>query len=538
MKLRTRIISAVLSAALFTTAITVPFTENSSVSSCIAYAAESTEAPVSSLKSGTYSTSSGKKITLKSNKKGAVIYYSLNGGEYKKYTSEITITKNSTLKAYAKYSGKKSKTVSYSYKLKPSVSISLKEGKYSSSQTVKLTTKAKNVKLYYTLDGSKPTTSSKKYTASGIKITKSCTLRVLAVKSGWSNSYYKKKYEINADGILNNYTKKYFYQQLNSTEKKLYAALFKGIADHKSNINFEDNRVSAETLDYVFELLRFENPQFFWLLDNYNYKTDESGLAYAIRPDYAYTRDESETMQAKIDKKADAIKKKLSSCKTEYDKVLLIHDEIVNNTVYAFSDNNNCYTLYGCLVDKKSVCQGYANAFSYLCQREGIVCVNVNGKMKSDDTQWHEWNRVKVDGKWYNMDVTWDDPAYSDQVLLHDYFLITDKQLKEDHITMDWFPFGKKEAATSTSLSYFKKEGLPYYRDADTAYKELIKLASSNYRKGVYKTTIYCHFNEIEALFHKLEKQEAYDDLGKYNAYPSSLTFSYEGNVFVLEMKK
>ncbi|MDE6030206.1 MAG: leucine-rich repeat protein, partial [Oscillospiraceae bacterium] len=118
------------------------------------------------------------------------VYYSLNGAAYKKYTSAVKLTKNSTVKAYAQSGSTKSKTVTFTYKLKPKVTVSATDT--SGGKNVKLTTKVSGVKLYYTTDGSKPTTSSKAYTSSGIKLTKTGKLRFVAIKSGWSNASYTK----------------------------------------------------------------------------------------------------------------------------------------------------------------------------------------------------------------------------------------------------------------------------------------------------------------------------------------------------------
>ena len=499
MKKGKRIIAALLSALLITGTGPAPVIYDTGFS-LTAYAAETVKTPAASLKSGTYTAETGKNITLSCGTEGADIYYSLNGSDYKKYTSKLSLTKNSELEIYASYKGIKSKTVSYSYKLKPEIAVSKKAGKYNSAITVKLSSAAKNVKFYYTLDGSAPTAKSAKYTSKGISLTKSCKLRVAAVKSGWTTNYYTGDYTIGtsavtSDGILNDYNGKYFYSQMNSSEKKLYAAMFKGIANHEEDISFKDNKVTTETLNYVFELLRFENPQFFWLLDSYQYYYEnDTGLAYSICPEYEYTKTQSKKMQASIDKKVTALRKKLRSCKTEYEKVLKIHDEIVNTTVYVYTGDFKQHNIYGTLVEKKAVCQGYANAFSYFCQLEGIQCVNVNGTAVGNDTEWHEWNRVKVDGKWYNMDVTWDDPILSTpnyKNIRYNYFLVPDSYIDDTthfHRSQkkmssgDYVTLFDPPVCTETAQNYFVKNNLVYsdFASAEAAIKAEIERAAKD----------------------------------------------------------
>ncbi len=153
------------------------------------YGASTLAAPTASRKSGTIACTKDYATVKLSAAKGTV-YYSLNGAAYKKYTSAIKLTKNSTIKAYAQNGSTKSKTVTFTYKLKPKVTVSATDT--SGGKKVKLTTKVSGVKLYYTTDGSKPTTSSKAYTSSGITLTKTSKLRFVAVKSGWSNASYTK----------------------------------------------------------------------------------------------------------------------------------------------------------------------------------------------------------------------------------------------------------------------------------------------------------------------------------------------------------
>jgi len=106
---------------------------------------------------------------------------------------------------------------------------------------------------------------------------------------------------------------------------------------------------------------------------------------------------------------------------TLHDKVLSIHDYICASTVYDLT-GNYVYSAYGALVDKRSVCEGYAEAFKLLCDQNGIPCVLVSGTgITSSGEENHMWNYVLMDdGKWYAVDTTWDDG----KEILRNYFLI------------------------------------------------------------------------------------------------------------------
>lgn len=120
---------------------------------------------------------------------------------------------------------------------------------------------------------------------------------------------------------------------------------------------------------------------------------------------------------------------------SEYDQVKAFHDYLVNNTTY--QDGASSHDAAGPLLYGLAVCDGYAKALDLLCYLSGIECVRITGKSRGD----HAWNKVKVDGNWYNIDVTWDDPVTNyGPVLRYDYFLISDSAIARDH-TQDANPY-------------------------------------------------------------------------------------------------
>lgn len=120
---------------------------------------------------------------------------------------------------------------------------------------------------------------------------------------------------------------------------------------------------------------------------------------------------------------------------TEFQKVKAIHDYIIKNTYYSEDTFGPPYTDYTLLKEGKGVCQAYAMVTSRFFEEVNIENVLVSGIVNDDITQGHSWNKVKVDGKWYNMDTTWDDPIdYSDKDRIsYRYFLISDEVMSIDH---------------------------------------------------------------------------------------------------------
>ena len=115
---------------------------------------------------------------------------------------------------------------------------------------------------------------------------------------------------------------------------------------------------------------------------------------------------------------------------SQFEIVKAFHDYLVNNTTYGTGVGELCYQAAGPLLEGVSVCDGYTRAFDLLCYLAGIECMRVVGVSGEN----HAWNKVKVDGAWYNIDVTWDDPVNKKyHILCYEYFLVSDDTLSKDH---------------------------------------------------------------------------------------------------------
>jgi len=99
----------------------------------------------------------------------------------------------------------------------------------------------------------------------------------------------------------------------------------------------------------------------------------------------------------------------------EYDFIKYLHDILIKNIQYGFSDNGFTeYTIYGALVEHRCVCEGFSEAFMILAQRAKIYTI-----LATSNT--HQWNMVFLEGKWYALDITWDIPNYSIDVTPDEY---------------------------------------------------------------------------------------------------------------------
>lgn len=116
---------------------------------------------------------------------------------------------------------------------------------------------------------------------------------------------------------------------------------------------------------------------------------------------------------------------------TSKDKIKAIHDYIINNTDYDQLKTENIEdttyksnTAYGVLVEKYGICSGYSDTMAIFLNKLNII----NYKISNDQ---HIWNLVFLDGNWYHLDLTWDDPISDTNITRDNYFLITNDVLKK-----------------------------------------------------------------------------------------------------------
>ncbi len=104
------------------------------------------------------------------------------------------------------------------------------------------------------------------------------------------------------------------------------------------------------------------------------------------------------------------------------DKILKIHDYIIDHTYYDQEKNKNSGNAYGTFIEGRAKCSGYADAMAIALTKLGVK----NYKVASEK---HVWNAVYLNGEWSHLDLTWDDPiveggATVTDTIRHKFFMI------------------------------------------------------------------------------------------------------------------
>lgn len=244
-------------------------------------------------------------------------------------------------------------------------------------------------------------------------------------------------------------TRPYSYYKLTAEEQAVYDEIY----EHAMNLDIEflfSQSRDIDTIYKVYELLVNEEIELFYLDNKFYYSGNP---ATKMKLSYTDTKLNIKKKKQDLNTATQEILAKVTSGMSDYDMVKLFHDELIRTCVYDTEATNN---VYGALVDKRTMCKGYSGAFLRLCNLTGIPALSITGSTNEP----HMWNMVKIDGEWYHIDLTWDDPDKEGypEFCRYDYFGLDTATIKKLR-TIDNYSYALPEA-TSDKYNYFVKSKL------------------------------------------------------------------------------
>lgn len=198
----------------------------------------------------------------------------------------------------------------------------------------------------------------------------------------------------------------------------------------------------------------------------------------------------SATQLELFDKYCDILGACTSNSYSDYENELAIHDYLVSNIEYGGGDEE-AYSAYDALIKGRAVCSGYAESFKTLLDMLGIESRAVTGSVNGEA---HSWNMVKLDGEWYHVDVTWDDPIDGDGTISHKYFNVTDADMALDHI----WEAGKYPEATGTQYAYYVMSGMAQIHSQEELDAYILEKVNNQAEKLEF--VLYCDADVNQAL--------------------------------------
>ena len=276
---------------------------------------------------------------------------------------------------------------------------------------------------------------------------------------------------------------KFYYSNLDSNAKMVYNAL----SEQKSKLRKGNENINlpaefgkaidnGENIEYIFSCavnaFEYDNPELYYLdlskMTLYYEKNAFGDFKIYLKPNnengYLLSGFSNEqdviSAQRKINEIVNEIRINANEMESDYDKILYVHDWLTENVKYDETISKpNKDTIYGVFVEGEAVCGGYAKAFKYVLDLVNINTIIIQGVgTNQNQTENHAWNYVQLDGNWYGVDCTWDDPIIVGDLTnyvekkYYTYFLKGSVVFNEGHVPFENF-YGTNVRITYPNLN-------------------------------------------------------------------------------------
>jgi len=265
----------------------------------------------------------------------------------------------------------------------------------------------------------------------------------------------------------------YYYDSLNKDGQKAYYAMKEGLLALKDS--FMVPMLDKKALSDIYFMLRMDCPEIFYTV-TFSYRYYDNSSAVELTPVYLFNRDKirehRQAMEARVKKLA-----RQAVNLSEKEKELFIHDFILNNVKYDKLKKEYSHEIIGALGNGVAVCEGIAKAVKILCDELGIWCIVVLSDNNPDKgiKYRHAWNVVKIDGKYYHLDATFDNTLGKGETPRYDYFNLSDKQIFKDHEPLIW----KTPECSDGDHFYYRENKVSW-----TTYDEVRNRTKQAVKKG------------------------------------------------------
>ncbi|MGN1412505.1 MAG: transglutaminase domain-containing protein [Oscillospiraceae bacterium] len=227
-----------------------------------------------------------------------------------------------------------------------------------------------------------------------------------------------------------------------------------------SDIYIQNYGINENDLKSTFGKILCEYPDLFYLKESYKYSI-LGDTVVGIRLEYKCTKEEYQEQKAIIDNTFAKVLDTIDDSMSDYEKALLIHDYLCTN--FSYDLTYSTYNLLDFVKTGTGVCQAYYQAYTYMLNEVGIKSYPVQSTLLN-----HVWNMIEIDGKYYQVDVTWDD--YTPDLIgwsSHTNFLLDDESINKNHNSngvVDWYTYEENLNATDSTFNdyLFKSNISPF----------------------------------------------------------------------------
>lgn len=348
-------------------------------------------------------------------------------------------------------------------------------------------------------------------------------------------------------GVLD-YHNDLYIRNLSDAQKQVAQTLVDGMKAGQSEIEL-NQPIQLDEISELYQRLKLADPELFFLADQQNY--EYSPLTQEVKffhPNYI-EYDDGLTIPQRIEQLRQLRNSIIQDWhgRGEYECSVLMNDYLVNTIAYQ-PQAAHAHNLYGALVDRQAVCDGYALAYKYLADGLGMDCMVITGSAYEDKAgyqqgmsqlqslnaqqimQWdsgyrHAWNAIQIDGHWYYTDVTYNDPVSLDHDEQADF-----SGLKEAFTNLTWQEMMQLRSA-EVSLLFVPDLEQDNALDANVFYRNGLVIQTENQARDWLWMELNDHSSRwvnikvVDPAVFEMMQEIASEVLNEYALYDDSLNW-------------
>lgn len=306
--------------------------------------------------------------------------------------------------------------------------------------------------------------------------------------------------------------KRNLYLSSTAYPKDFETALTSAWDSYKTELDISKYKIRFEDINDIYNEISDLYPEYFYLDYNNTSFFGSGNYITKLEIGYLYSNDILDKQRSELNNAVENILSKMKGISRDEDKIVFFHDYISSHNAYdpvgvsgdVDSVEDYSFTAYGTLVNNVSVCQGMSDAFILLCRKVGI-----DSFLVSSEAMVHAWNLVKINNRYYHLDITWDDSIFNANLdyasndfldvkgfVSHDYFIKSDSQM----VDLNHYGWNKIKNAidNSTFKNYYwdNVNSNIYYIKGFQYYIKNSKLIKRNPSTGT-ETVLYTIENDV-----------------------------------------
>lgn len=264
----------------------------------------------------------------------------------------------------------------------------------------------------------------------------------------------------------------YYYHSLSKTEQTVYTAMLTGLNALSDEIRVL--HLAREILSDIYLRVKLDNPLLFYV-SGFSYRV-MPGADYAVMlPQYEFKPDRIRSLREQINARLTKLLRPAQNMNPA-EKEMYIHNFITENVHYDKLKKYYSHEVIGPLTGGVGVCEGIAKTVKLMCDQLGIECMVAlcHSAPEKGIPYRHAWNVLRLDGKYYHLDATFDLSLGRYGASRFDYFNLDDSGIFRDHQPLV-YPL---PACTDSSGFYYRQNRLSL-----TKTEEVVKLLTQSLRK-------------------------------------------------------